>query len=195
MKIDIKTVTVFYLMIAFLMFGLGYLTHHVTTQSSLTKYNVHDKTQTIQHFTDTTTHTTVHNHFYNKAVYTTVPSGKVDTVYILKEYYTKRFVSDTINDSLLHVVINDTVYNNAIQHRKLTYKLIKPIQTIITNTVTNTIVAPNKLHAYYGLGIIANKQYLGIAPELSLQDKNKRIYTIGYDFINKNYMARIAVKI
>jgi hypothetical protein len=187
-------VTLSMILICVLIMFFCALTHR--TQSSLTKHNVQPTTtHDTLHITDTTTHTTVHNYFYNKAIYTTVPSGKIDTVYILKEYYTKRFVSDTINDSLLHVVINDTVYNNAIQHRKFSYKLTKPIQTIITNTVTNTIVASNKLHAYYGLGIIANKHYLGIAPEVSLQDKNKRIYTLGYDFINRNYTARIAIKI
>jgi len=110
----------------------------------------------------------------------TIPSD-VDTLSILKEYYSKYAYTDTIDlDSFGNIVIKDTISKNTILARKVNPSLYIPT-TIITR---DSLI--NKHEFYYGFGLAANKEqfnYLG--GELVYRSKRKKIVGLGLG-INQN---------
>jgi hypothetical protein len=99
----------------------------------------------------------------------------IDTLNILKDYYTKYFYTDTLDlDSLGSIIINDTISKNSIIFRE-----IQPNVFIPTTTVTNTVLVNNReFYAGFGLkGRIDQINYLG--GELLFRTKNKQAYSIG----------------
>jgi len=111
----------------------------------------------------------------------TVPS-LVDTLAILKDYYTKYVYNDTIHiDTMGYAVINDTITRNTIFSRSVATNFLIPI-----TTVTNTVYT-NQREFYWGLGLMgrANQiNYLG--GKLLLRTKKKQIYGLGIG-INPNF--------
>jgi hypothetical protein len=105
----------------------------------------------------------------------------IDTLSILKDYYSKYFYSDTIDlDSFGNIVINDTITKNSIITRK-----IKPTLYIPTTTITRDSLI-TKRELYYGLGLVANKQqfsYMG--GELLYRTRRKHIYGVGVGINNE----------
>ena len=105
----------------------------------------------------------------------------IDTLSILKDYYSKYFYSDTIDlDSFGSIVINDTITKNSIITRK-----IKPTLYIPTTTITRDSLI-TKRELYYGLGLAANKQqfsYMG--GELLYRTRRKHIYGVGVGINNE----------
>ena len=56
-----------------------------------------------------------------ETIHVPVP-GAVDTVYVLKEYFTKKVYRDTIaNNDTLQVIVRDTVWQNGISDRVVSY--------------------------------------------------------------------------
>jgi len=102
-------------------------------------------------------------------------SFPIDTLSILKDYYTKYIYSDTIKiDTIGYAIINDVISLNTIFSRD-----IKTNFSIPTTTVTNTIYINNR-EWYWGLGLagkIDQINYLG--GEILLKTKNKQIYGFG----------------
>ena len=105
----------------------------------------------------------------------------IDTVSILKDYYSKYFYSDTIDlDSFGSIVINDTITKNSIITRK-----VKPSLYIPTTTITRDSLI-TKRELYYGLGLAANKQQFSyVGGELLYRSRNKKIIGIGLGVNNQ----------
>lgn len=105
----------------------------------------------------------------------------IDTLSILKDYYSKYFYSDTIDlDSFGSIVINDTITKNSIITRK-----VKPTLHIPTTIITRDSLI-TKRELYYGLGLVANKQqfsYMG--GELLYRTRRKHIYGVGVGINNE----------
>ncbi len=139
---------------------------------------------------DTTKHISIHNHFYSNPVYTLVPIGNFDTNAVIKNYFTKRFVADTLRDSLLYLVITDTLYNNNLVYRKRQYELLKPYQKQITTTNSTTVTAyKNGLYAgaFFGFNSKA-LQSAGLEANFITPKIN---YGLGYDFKNNAVTGKL----
>ena len=81
--------------------------------------------------------------------YDTVPRD-VDTMAILKDYYTRYFYSDTLNiDTIGNIVINDTITQNMILAR--TPKVSISIPTVTKEITINNYI--NNREFYYGVGV------------------------------------------
>ena len=76
----------------------------------------------------------------------------VDTLLILKDYFSKHVINREFKDTSLLVNLTDTISQNKFFGSKFEYKLLKP-QTIITNTTT-TIIKDNRwnIGPYVGIG-------------------------------------------
>ena len=119
-----------------------------------------------------------------KIIHDTIPSD-VDTLSILKDYYTKYFYTDTLNlDSLGSIIINDTISRNSILFRNVQPNILIPTITI-TNTsylyqreffggvslgvsptaiqnINGEILFVNKKRQAYGFGIGLNNEFAPI---------------------------------
>jgi hypothetical protein len=57
----------------------------------------------------------------------------VDSAQVIKDYYTKIYKERKWEDSLIVIILKDTLFKNKIFNDKIEYKILRP-QTIITNT-------------------------------------------------------------
>lgn len=105
----------------------------------------------------------------------------IDTISILRDYYSKYFYSDTIDlDSFGSIVINDTITKNSITTRK-----VKPSLYIPTTTITRDSLI-TKRELYYGLGLATNKQQFSyVGGELLYRSRRKHIYGVGIGVNNE----------
>lgn len=108
----------------------------------------------------------------------------IDTVYIIKDYNTKRFYSENIDTVDCSLTIDDTIFNNSIIYRNIS--LSNKRETIINTTIQNIDTKRNKGYIGVNSGVINNEFGYGIG--IGLQDKRDNIYSA--DVINsKNGMS------
>ena len=112
--------------------------------------------------------------------YDTIPAN-IDTLSILKDYYTKYFYTDTLDlDTLGNIVINDTISQNLITSRKIIPNIYIPTTTI----ERDSLISKNEF--YYGFGLAGNKQQFNyIGGELLWRSKRKKVIGLGVG-INQN---------
>lgn len=111
-----------------------------------------------------------------KTIINTDTIKEIDTVEVIKDYYTQYFYSDTLDlDTSGFLVINDTIFNNKIYSRQLESHIIIP-----TTTITNTIYE-NKRELYVGIesGINNKAEINYIGADVLFKTKRKQIYGIG----------------
>lgn len=174
-----------------LFFALGYFYKSRTNIGSI--QSIVTKSDTL-YLIDTNKHVTVNNNLYATNVYSVTPIGKIDTNLIIQNYFTKRFVADTIKDSLIQFSIYDTVYNNKIINRKTQYRLLQPYRTIINTTSTITVnVSQNGFYVGSFLGFnFTQLQSAGIEANYVTRKLN---YGLGYDFKNNAVTGKLLFKI
>lgn len=182
---DLTKVLVGFIIAFVLLFAFEYYQKTKDIPQSFTS----SKSDTL-YLKDTTKHISVHNHFYSNPVYTLVPIGNIDTNSIIKDYYTKRFVADTLKDSLLLLVITDTLYNNNLVYRKRQYELLKPYQKQIT-TINSTTVTAYKNGLYAGAFFGFNSTVLQSAGLEANFITPKINYGLGYDFKNNAITGKL----
>lgn len=183
MKDLIKPLFVF--VIAFILFfALGYFYNNRTEQQSIST-----STSDTVYLKDTAKHITISNHFYTNT-YTVIPIGKIDTSAIIKNYYTKRFLTDTLKDSLIRIVIFDTLYHNNLIYRKKQYELLKPYQKQITTTHSITVTVSQK-GFYAGAFFGFNSSVLQSAGLEANYITHKFNYGLGYDFKNNAITGKL----
>jgi len=109
-----------------------------------------------------------------KTIYDTIPQ-KVDTVEILKDYFSKVVYRDTIDiDTFGNIVIEDTVSRNQIVSRELFSNIILPTTIITTETIKN------KRSLYAGVNLSGNREVFNqLDVGLMLKGKNDKLYGIG----------------
>ena len=105
----------------------------------------------------------------------------IDTIEILKDFYSKYLYSDTIYiDTIGYAVISDTITRNIILSRGIQTNLLIPV-----TTVTNTTYV-NKRELYVGLEGNGNlSQINSIGGKFLLKTKDNRIYGLGLG-VNQN---------
>jgi phenolic acid decarboxylase len=115
-----------------------------------------------------------------KIVRDTIPID-IDTLSILKEYYSKYFYTDTIKlDSFGFLVINDTISENTIIQRKSIPNIFIPTATIYRDSLIS------KNEYYLGLGVNASTGQLNyVGGEFLFRSKNRNVFGIGLG-INQN---------
>lgn len=115
----------------------------------------------------------------------------IDTVFVIKDYFTKYFYSDVIlNDSNGFIRVMDTLYQNRIISRKTSMKL-----TPTTIYVTKKINAELHNHFYIGGGVGGSLNSFGIDGCIMFINKKNRAYELSYDIINKEVRVGVMFKI
>lgn len=135
---------------------------------------------------DTTIHVLKTHNF--KVVYDTIvlPST-IDTGLVINDYYTNRIVVDSLVDSLVAINIVDSLVRCELNHRTLSYRLLKPQQVITTTTIINK--AKNVLYAG---GFINSNYGYGISANYSRQKSN---FSVLFDIRQKQFILGYSVKI
>ena len=109
-------------------------------------------------------------------------SLKIDTLKILSEYYARHYYVDTlVNDSLVQIIVCDTISQNKIIFRK---PLVKTFPVFIKET---TIIKSNPIlrrKVFAGIGIGRNPNQFGLSANLLYQTKKDRAYNLSYDLLN-----------
>jgi hypothetical protein len=113
---------------------------------------------------------------------------KVDTAYVIGDYYSTYVYQDSLITDTLKLHINDSISQNKIKSRNIKYRLTYPVIT-----VTNTVIE-KKHEFYYGLGLAGGKDGLNsFGPELLLRTKHKSAYGLGLG-INGNFQPVLSFK-
>ena len=121
--------------------------------------------------------------YIDSLIYNTIIHEQIDTIYILRDYFTKYYYTDTIrNDSQALIVINDTLYRNRIKSRYSQIKLFAEKPTLKNNF-------------YIGGGITGGVDRLGLTVNGAMMTKRKKLYTASYDLINKEVSLSLYIKI
>jgi hypothetical protein len=114
-------------------------------------------------------------------------SKDIDTMSILKDYYSKYYYTDTLTlDTLGYIVLNDTVTKNSIMSRSFDSKIQIP-----TTTITKEIFL-NKRELYWGLGVQGQTDQLNyLGGELMYKTRNKQQYGIGIG-VNQDFQPVVS---
>ena len=108
----------------------------------------------------------------------------IDTVEVIKEYYTKNFYFDVLkNDSNAFISVSDTIYQNQIISRESVVK-VYPTTIYTTNTITEYEKRRNKV--FVGVGVNGWVDRFGASVNFGLLTRKDHLYTLGYDPINSN---------
>ena len=118
-------------------------------------------------------------------IHDTIP---VDTLSIVKDYFSARIYNDTLKEDSVTLIINDTIFQNRIKSRNVKYSLVSP------TTIIQTEREVNKRELYLGFGIGGDRQQLSfVGSELLLRNKKERIYGVGLG-INQNFEPILTFK-
>lgn len=150
------------------------------------------KTQTIDKFVEVPVKIPI---YYEKLKYDTLWQNKdIDTNEIIKEYFENClatiYYSDTIQDSTIYAVINDTIQMSEIKYRQFLYGIKK------YKEVTKTVYIKDN-GFYAGLNIGRSKNEFGFGGSI-LYKKDNNIFGISYDVMNNdlylNYQRKITFR-
>ena len=112
----------------------------------------------------------------------------IDTAAILADYYAIKTYEDTQVLDSLDLTITDTLSQNQILGRKITYNFTYPRKTI-----KETIIL-NKRELYFGVGVTGNPdqlQYLG--GEMVFRNKKRQAYGLGVG-VDQNLVPVISAR-
>lgn len=138
----------------------------------------------VHNYYDSTEKTIVPQILPTQTTFSFVPVPQnVDTAAILRQFFGVYTYTQNIEDTMIKAVLSDTISENKIRGRSFTYKLVKPIRTVESTTVTNTVY--NK-GLFVGAFATVGKSALGcFGPQAGYQFKSGKQINLGYDFVNK----------
>jgi len=123
----------------------------------------------------------------------------IDSTQCIEMYYqlySQNIYNDTLlNDSTALISINDTVWMNELQHRKLNFVNRRPqVTQVVTNTILgDTARKRNKVFIGLLLGRSLSEYTVGLS--LMLVTKKEAAYSISVDPVFKNVYGSIFYKI
>jgi hypothetical protein len=140
--------------------------------------------EVIKHTVDTLYVPTVQTVYKRgKDIYKEVPvyvqlPGDVDTVQVIKDYYSKVVYKDTLKlkDSLGYVSITDTIFNNSILGRVWDSHINK---ITINDRMIVKELPKNQFYLGSELGLNNQTVFTSFSPSLLLKTKKDRIFSIG----------------
>ena len=117
---------------------------------------------------------------------TIVLKSKIDTLEILKDYYSKYVYKDTLKlDSLGYITIVDTITQNKIFSRNFDSQVLIP-----TTTITNEIYL-NRAKFFGGVSLGGNKNQINfLSGDLLYKSKRDNVYGLGLG-VNQNFQPII----
>ena len=122
--------------------------------------------------------------YYEKIVTnldTVLVNNPIDTLEILKEFYSKFYYKDTISlDTLGFIVINDTITQNRIMSRDFTSTLIIPEKTI-----KQTVYVHPRLFFTGPSMSFTGEGFDRFQWDFYMKDKKNRLYNLGLGVNNK----------
>ena len=139
--------------------------------------------------------TTVVNHYDNRVFTLPAPKGSpidsvkfevpdnVDTLAILRKFFTEFTYIDTLQDSNVVVYSLVKVKGNQVTDSKLQYKKLRPDKTI---TITNNIEVRKACFGFGGITGTQGTQITMLSVNGFFQAKNKQIYSLGYNLMDKS---------
>jgi hypothetical protein len=102
-----------------------------------------------------------------------------------KELYTRKFYKDSTNvDSIGDIKVSYEVFRNSSENFKLSYNL-KPATIINTTTIT-------PLYNAFFVGLDYNE---GITPKVGFNQKNRYVYSLGFNTVNKSLSVGFSINI
>jgi hypothetical protein len=114
---------------------------------------------------------------------------KIDTSYVIGDYYSTYYYEDSLKTDTLNFHIGDSITQNKIKVRNIKYTLKFP-----TVTTTNTIIK-NKNEFYAGLGLVGSSTGINFfGPELLLRTKKKQVYGLGVG-IDGNLQPNLSLRV
>ncbi len=103
----------------------------------------------------------------------------IDTAAILSHYLTEAVTyTDTIRDSSLQAVIQDTIFRNKIVGRGFTYKILRPLAS--TTTIYDRFQLIASFQAGGGIGYDNTPQSIYVGVDLGLKFKSGTYFSVGY---------------
>ena len=102
---------------------------------------------------------------------------EVDTVAIVQDYLSKRIYNDTLRSKYGFVVVIDTIYQNRISDRKVSFDFSVP-EVHITTAPRNQV--------YFGLNLGGSKDFISFGPSLFLKTKTDKIYSINASYTSQS---------
>lgn len=105
-------------------------------------------------------------------VYKSATQQFADTAALFKDYYSTKHYSDTFNFKYGKTIINETVRQNKIEARSVSYDYLIPIET------KTTVVAPKPLNRFYAGFDLGT----AIGVNISLLTKKNALLAIHYDW-------------
>jgi hypothetical protein len=127
--------------------------------------------------------------FKDTTIYVELP-GKIDTVTVIKEYFSKHYVEREFKDSNIVIAVKDTLYKNDILDGHISYKWLQP--TSITTNTTNV----NNYYNYLSAGISVDNVMNIESFSLDLTFHTKKMYFLGgYDPMQKQFRAGVGATV
>jgi hypothetical protein len=119
---------------------------------------------------------TIYVNGIERIVYNDAP---IDTAAILSHYLTEYVTyTDTIRDSSLQAVIQDTIFRNKIVGRGFNYKILRPLSEVTNNYDRFQLIA--SFQAGGGIGYDNTPQSIYVGVDLGLKFKSGTYFSIGY---------------
>lgn len=138
---------------------------------------------------DTNTYTgLVHNNYSNtypvKVIERAVPAN-IDSLAIVKAYYRRFVYARNFDDTLLTWRMIDTVSENRFSpFSKMSYKLKRPITTIVNNYAT-----PKRFNVYAGFRVAHQANTFEFTPVVGIKTKTQWQFDLGYNPNKKELQA------
>lgn len=123
-----------------------------------------------------------------KIVYDTATlPGKIDTIEVIRSYYTRHIYNRSFLDSEISINQVDTVFENQIYSGPLEYKILRP--------VSNTSIIKQDRKNEVEIGLICQLfKVKDIGPIIQVHSKNSTCF-MGYGLLNKNFCFGITKKV
>ncbi|MFZ4705406.1 MAG: hypothetical protein ACOYMF_05300 [Bacteroidales bacterium] len=110
---------------------------------------------------------------------------EVDTMAILKDYYSRVLYNRTLkDDSSAYIFLTDTVFQNKLWGSKLVFKNRRPC-SIVDTSYGRIQLNYSPVGLYAGFAVGRSSRQFGIGPSMMLLRKNA-CYSVVYDITNKD---------
>jgi hypothetical protein len=148
---------------------------------------VYSYTHTFNHYDTTVRHLHLFAPRPSDSTVAIIPAA-VDTMEILRRYFTAYFYQHSFADSNISATISDSLKENKIVYRAFSYKLLRPVAI----TQVRQEISPYRPGNRLFIGVFGGVSLTGrpsIGPEALFLTKKDRAYKLSYDAINGSIQA------
>jgi hypothetical protein len=113
-------------------------------------------------------------------IYQPIPAN-IDSLAVIRDYYLIRQYQDSLENDTVKIVIKESVGQNKINSRDISYRFKLPVTTTITQFVENK-TRKLLVGGLVGMDSLKTSLYLGAA----YQNKSDQLFIAGYNPFNKS---------